>query len=495
MNNVRAGGLLCHPTSFYSPYGIGDLGRTAYEFIDFLQASGCSLWQVLPLNPTGYGDSPYQTFSAFAGNPYLIGVDDLLERGWLEPRDLDSVPEFECGRVDFGQVIPWKLSLLEIAFARVRGDRQVMNSVAAFAEAAGTWLDDYALFMALKGHHGGQPWASWQPEYRDSHRVDRPGLAVAFAEQILRQQFYQYLFFEQWGRLRAHAGANGVQIIGDVPIYVAHDSADVWANPELFLLDEVGRPTVVAGVPPDYFSPLGQLWGNPIYRWERHAEDGYSWWVARLRGTLDMVDLVRMDHFRGFAGFWEIPGAAENAVNGRWVPGPGAALFDALRTALGGLPMIAEDLGEITPDVLELRDKFDLPGMKIFQFGFSGDPDHEFLPHTYPENSAGYTGSHDNEPLWGWFLNAPLEQRQNALRYLGISAEQDFCWAMIESLWASRAERVVAQVQDLLEVGDEGRMNVPSVPSGNWQWQMKPGELNLAQAAKLRAIAEKSRRH
>lgn len=478
MIKTRAGGILCHPTSFYTEFGIGDIGPAAHQFVDFLADSGCSLWQVLPLNPTGYGDSPYQCFSAFAGNPYLISPQALVEMALLLPEELAAMPKFPAGRVDYGEVIQQKMNLLELAFGRFETHPEMPRAVDEFALKNLSWVEDFALFMALKEANGGRAWATWEPALRDRVPETLDVFRAENPEAIRRQIFFQYLFFQQWMSLKSHAMARGVQIIGDVPIYIAHDSADVWAEREIYHLNEVGNPTVVAGVPPDYFSKVGQLWGNPIYRWEIHAASGFRWWIERMQASLEMVDLVRLDHFRGFAGYWEIPAGAENAVKGRWVPGPGAPFLESLKTALGDLPLIAEDLGEITPDVIELRDRFDLPGMKIFQFGFSGEPDHEFLPHTYPENCVAYTGTHDNETLLGWFGSADEVHRAVARAYLGLSTDEEFSWAMLAALWSSPARMVMAQMQDFLEIGDEGRMNLPSRPDGNWQWRMEADDLS-----------------
>ncbi|NOY99238.1 MAG: 4-alpha-glucanotransferase, partial [Chloroflexi bacterium] len=359
----RRSGVLLHPTSLPGPYGIGDLGPQACRFVDFLSGAGCKLWQMLPLGPTGYGDSPYQSFSAFAGNPYLISPDLLLQDGLLHSDDLIEQTDFPAHRVDFGRVISWKLNLLERAFLRFKSDPQpaLQEALDIFCAENASWLDDYALFMAIKEAHGGGSWEHWPVSLR---RREETALAEArrtLADAVERFAFYQFIFYRQWRALRDYAHQRGVRIIGDIPIFVAYDSADVWAHPDLFYLDETGRPTVVAGVPPDYFSPTGQLWGNPLYRWDVHAQTGYAWWLARFRAVLSMVDIVRLDHFRGFAGYWEIPADAPTAEEGRWVPGPGADFFNAVRDELGRLPIIAEDLCEITPDVVALRDQFDLP--------------------------------------------------------------------------------------------------------------------------------------
>ncbi|MEA3351651.1 MAG: 4-alpha-glucanotransferase, partial [Chloroflexota bacterium] len=399
MKFKRSSGILLHPTSLPGSYGIGDIGPEAHAWIDFLAAAGSSLWQVLPLGPTGYGDSPYQCFSAFAGNPYIISPEMLMSDGLLFPHEADALHSLPQGSVNFGAVIPLKLKLLEQAYKRFREGLfpQLEKDFETFTTTESNWLDDFAVFMAIKEAHDGHPWVDWPAPFRDRDPKALKEFCQSHNNDIERHALWQFLFFRQWKSLRSHARKNGVQIIGDIPIFVAHDSADVWANPDLFYLDAAGQPTVIAGVPPDYFSPTGQRWGNPLYRWDTHAQDGYSWWLDRFRAVLSLVDIVRLDHFRGFAGYWEIPAEEETAVKGRWVPGPGVDFIEAVQADLGALPIIAEDLGEITPDVIELRDRFNLPGMKILVFAFDGDADNDFLPHNYNPNCVVYTGTHDND--------------------------------------------------------------------------------------------------
>lgn len=477
MKFERAAGILLHPTSLPSAYGIGDLGPAAYRWVEWLSEAGCKLWQVLPLSPTGYGDSPYQCFSAFAGNPYLISPDFLLRDGWLHTNDLIEKIDWPAERVDYGRLIPWKLNLLERAYLRFAADPGPARvDFEQFCARHADWLDDFALFMALKEAHGGGSWDGWPVPLR---RRDPDALSAAaerHADALRRFKFYQFLFFRQWAALREFANRRGVRIIGDVPIFVAYDSADVWAHPDLFYLDGQGRPTVVAGVPPDYFSPTGQLWGNPLYRWEVHKRTGYQWWLARLRAVLEMVDIIRLDHFRGFAGYWEVPAGEPTAVKGRWVAGPGADFFEAVRQALGDLPLIAEDLGEITPDVVELRDRFALPGMKILQFAFSG-PDNPFLPHHYTPHCVVYTGTHDNDTARGWYESAPEAEKDFARRYLRVDGS-DFAWDLIRAGWRSVAVFALAPMQDLLSLGTEARMNYPSRLGGNWEWRMTEAALS-----------------
>lgn len=478
MTFSRSSGILLHPTSFPGPYGIGDLGPFAYRFIDYLAESGCKLWQVLPLGPTSYGDSPYQCFSAFAGNPYMVSPDFLMQEGLLAVEDLADMPDWESNRVDFGLIYQWKPKLLDRAFDRFEASASetLRDEWAGFRQTNASWLDDYALFMALKDSNGGVAWNEWPAPQRDR---DPKALAQArkqLADSINRQMFRQFLFFRQWDKLRKYANDRGIQVIGDIPIFVAMDSSDAWANPGLFYLDENGQPTVVAGVPPDYFSPTGQLWGNPLYRWDVHKASGFKWWIERIRATLSTVDIVRIDHFRGFAGYWEVPGDAETAVNGRWVPGPGIDLFHAIREALGELPIIAEDLGEITPDVIELRDTLGLPGMKIFQFAFSG-PDNPFLPHHYTKNCVVYTGTHDNDTALGWYRTCPHNERDFYHRYMGRD-NANVPGDMIRAIWSSVAVFAIAPLQDFLGMGTEGRMNFPGKVGGYWAWRMDDSHLN-----------------
>ncbi|HUE99412.1 MAG TPA: 4-alpha-glucanotransferase [Anaerolineales bacterium] len=500
----RSGGILLHPSSLPGPYGIGDLGPQAYRFVDWLASTGCRLWQVLPLGPTGYGDSPYQCFSAFAGNPYLIGFDALIEDGLLTQDDFADMPDFNASRVDYGQLIPWKLDLLQKAFSRfssvMSGTSQqasavegLVNEFEQFRARNASWLDDYALFMSLKEANGGGAWSGWDASLRKRKRSAMKKALADHTEDILRHSFYQFLFFRQWNELRAYANEREILIIGDIPIFIAYDSADAWANPDLFFLDENGLPTVVAGVPPDYFSATGQLWGNPLYRWPVHKKTNYAWWLDRFRSVLQFVDVVRLDHFRGFAGYYEIPYGAATAEKGQWITGPGRDFFTTVSRGLSGpengtLPIIAEDLGVITPDVVELRDGFSLPGMKILQFGFTG-PDNAFLPHNYVTNCVAYTGTHDNDTALGWFDSAPEDERIFALRYLN-SEGSDFAWDLMRSVWSSVAVYAITPMQDVLSLGTEARMNYPSRLGGNWEWRMLEEEISTDLAERLRGFKE-----
>ena len=490
----RAGGILLHPSSLPGPYGVGDLGPPAYRFVDWLVSTGCTLWQVLPLGPTGYGDSPYQCFSAFAGNPYLIGFDALIEDGLLSQTDFEEMPEFNPSRVDYGQLIPWKLDLLQKAFARLSSaPKEFLEEFAKFREDNAAWLDDYALFMSLKEANGGGAWSGWSKSLRQREPAAMEKARSDLKDDRLRHSFYQFLFFRQWDKLRAYANERNIKIIGDIPIFIAYDSADAWANPDLFFLDENSLPSVVAGVPPDYFSATGQLWGNPLYRWEVHKKTGYAWWLERLRAVLNFVDVVRLDHFRGFAGYYEIPYGQPTAEKGQWMTGPGKDFFTTVSRALGpadngSLPIIAEDLGVITPDVVELRDSFHLPGMKILQFGFVSPAD-PFLPHNYVSHCVAYTGTHDNDTALGWLASAPESERKFALRYLN-SDGSDFAWDLIRAVWSSVAVYAISPMQDMLSLGTEARMNFPSRLGGNWGWRMKEEDMGDALAARLHEFNE-----
>jgi 4-alpha-glucanotransferase len=491
MKFSRSGGILLHPSSLPGQYGIGDLGPNSYRFVDWLSDSGCKLWQVLPLGHTGYGDSPYQCFSAFAGNPYLVSPESLLKDRLLIESDLEEKPDFSAGRVDYGRLIPWKLSLLDQAFTRFQGTDPVdlRKDFAIFRAENSAWIEDYALFMALKESNGGGSWLEWPSQFRkrDQHALDEARQSLG--QLVSKFAFYQFLFFRQWYELRDYAHKKNIKIIGDIPIFVAADSSDVWAHPELFHLNEDRKPTVVAGVPPDYFSPTGQLWGNPLYDWEAHLSTGYSWWLERFDAILNAVDVVRLDHFRGFAAYWEIPAGNPTAEIGRWVTGPGVVFFDAVVNHLksfendGALPIIAEDLGFITSDVVELRTRYNLPGMKILQFGFSA-PDNPFLPHAYVQNCVAYTGTHDNDTGRGWLNTAPKQEREFALSYLR-SSKRDFVWNMIRSIWSSVAIFAVTPMQDLLDQGTESRMNYPSRLGCNWEWRMEEKDLSNELMTKL----------
>ncbi|MEI7643940.1 MAG: 4-alpha-glucanotransferase [Chloroflexales bacterium] len=493
MHFPRSSGILLHPTSLPGPWGIGDLGASAYRFVDFLAAAGQRLWQVLPLGPTGYGDSPYQCFSAFAGNPLLVSLDDLVDRGLLGQAEVEAAAEaaggFGVDHVDYGRVIGFKLGLLRASYERMRDGTAIglADDFEAFCVEHDAWLDDYALFMALKDAHGGASWNTWAPELRLRKAAALRHARKELAEPVMVQKYLQFLFFSQWTPLKAYANAHDIRIIGDAPIFVAYDSADVWANPKLFYLDAEGIPTVVAGVPPDYFSATGQLWGNPLYRWDRMAKDGYAWWIARLRQTFSIVDILRLDHFRGFEAYWEVPAAEETAINGTWVKGPGAALFAHLREALGELPIIAEDLGLITPEVHAMREAFGFPGMKVLQFAFGDSPANPYLPHNYEPGCVVYSGTHDNNTTVGWFQEISAEDREAIRLYLGRDGS-DIAWDFIRLALMSVADIAVVPLQDVLRIGSDGRMNTPGRPDGNWSWRFRAEALSDGLAFGVRLL-------
>jgi 4-alpha-glucanotransferase len=501
--HLRRSGILLHPTSLPGRFGIGELGSEAHRFADFLARAGQRIWQVLPLGPTGYGDSPYQCFSAFAGNPLLISLDEVAAEGWLDAADVDPAPAFPADHVDFDAAAAFKLPLLDRAFRTFEGKAApaAREAFEAYCAANATWLDDYALFMAVREAQGGAAWTAWEEDIR----CRRPGAVARYrrerAEAIRARQFGQYLFFTQWQRLKRRCQALDVAIMGDIPIFVAHDSADVWSHPDLFQLEEDGAPSFVAGVPPDYFSATGQLWGNPLYRWDQMARTGYGWWIDRFRAALQIVDLVRLDHFRGFEAYWEVPAGEETAVNGRWVKGPGAALFEALSEAVGDLPIVAENLGVITPEVEELRERFGFPGMAILQFAFGRDPEAaQFQPHNYPRNRVVYTGTHDNDTTMGWWTSSGQadstrtdddvrEEHERALAYLDAEG-REVHWAFIRAALASVADTAIVPLQDVLGLGNEARMNLPGRASGNWRWRFTQGSLTDEIRDRLKRLAE-----
>ncbi len=485
----RSSGIILHPSSLPGPDGIGDLGPEAYRWIDFLSESGCTLWQVLPLGPTGYGDSPYQCFSAFAGNPYLISPVVLLDQNLLSSKDFSDRPVFPDDAVDFGPVIQWKITLLDRAFAKFSKsrDKKLLERFDSFCQQNVNWINDFALFMSIKEALGGGAWGEWPQDLRNREGESIRIFTEERAQEILKHKFRQFLFYEQWDRVRAYAHQKNIQIIGDIPIFVAYDSADAWSHPDLFFLDKKGKPTSVAGVPPDYFSPTGQLWGNPLYRWTIHKKTGYRWWLDRIKAVLNLVDFIRLDHFRGFAGYWEVPADMPTAEIGRWVKGPGKDLFKAIEKEFSSLPLLAEDLGEITPDVIELRDSLGLPGMKIFQFGFASTPDDPFLPHNYPQNCVAYTGTHDNDTARGWYESATDNEKDLCRRYLARSGD-DISWDMIRAIWSSTAAFALAPLQDLLSLGTDARMNFPGKPAGNWGWRYTNNQITSDLFLRLQEI-------
>ncbi len=491
----RTSGILLHPTSLPSPFGIGDLGPCARHFVDFLAEAGQGLWQMLPLGPTGYQDSPYQCTSAFAGNPLLISPQDLVQAGWLTAAAVEARPEFPDAQVDFGAVSAWKHALLQTAWDGFNAGASAADRLAftSFCAAEAGWLEDFVRYCALKLHHKQLPWTDWEPALAQREPEALAHWSAAHSEALELHRFAQFVFFQQWQALRTYAHQRGVHLIGDIPIFVAHDSSEVWTHPDWFALDASGHPAVIAGVPPDYFSTTGQRWGNPLYRWDVLAADGYQFWINRLQRMLQLVDLVRIDHFRGFAAYWEIPAAEETAINGRWVEGPGLALFQALQAALGtDLPLIAEDLGVITPDVEMLRDTLQLPGMAVLQFGFEGiEGDFgrsAFLPHHHRPRQAVYTGTHDNNSLQGWWAERDPATQHQICRYLNSSGE-DIHWDGIRAALSSVAAFALFPLQDVLGLGAESCMNRPGIASGNWQWRYCDQQLNTTvTAAHLREL-------
>ena len=487
MDLTRTSGILMHPTSLPAPHGIGTVGEPAQEWIEWLGSTGCRVWQVLPLAPTGYGDSPYQAFSSFAGNALMVDLDLLVHDGLVPPRRAAHYRPEREDRVDFGELIPAKAALLADVADRIGGGHRLRAEFEAFSRAESSWLDDYALFRAIKDSFAGRPWHTWPSDVRDRDSNALDSARRALSSETHRYSVRQWLFYRQWAAVRDHAASRGIEIFGDIPLYVAHDSADVWTNRSLFELTPDGHPREVAGVPPDYFSPTGQLWGNPIFRWEQHAATGYRWWIERVRAALRLVDTIRVDHFRGFADYWAIPGGAETAVTGEWRDGPGRDVFDALQSALGSLPIIAEDLGDLSPAVTELRDELGLAGMNILQFAFDDDESNPFLPEHITERSVAYTGTHDNDTTLGWYDAATPAERAQLRTYIDAD-RSTINWALIELAWETKAFLVVAPTQDVLGLGTAHRMNTPGVPAGNWRWRATPGSLTDELAARIREL-------
>ncbi len=494
--SIRSSGILLHPTSLPGPHGCGDFGQEAYRFVDWLVESGQSLWQMLPLGEVGPGNSPYMSSSAFAGNLMLIDLLALAEHKWLTQDELNASPAFSADRVDYPVVTAFKMGMLRLAAARffAKPGKHMGDAYAAFCEHEKHWLDDFALFKALWAHESWHEWSEW-PEGLVKREPKAMASAIKqHADELAFWKFCQWCFAWQWEALRKYAKARGVHLVGDVPIFVAYQSADVWAHQKLFELDERGCPTVVAGVPPDYFSATGQLWGNPLYRWKAHEESGYAWWIARLRHAFNLFELVRVDHFRGFADYWAIPAGAPNAIDGQWMPGPGAALFEALLATFKTLPIIAEDLGLITAEVVALRDKFNLPGMRILQFAFGEDERNYFLPHHYTANTVAYTGTHDNDTSIGWWHSATDHERDFAQSYLRTDG-QEINWVMMGALSASVANAVIFPLQDILGLDSAHRMNTPGTGSGNWEWRFTRAFMASCDTARLAAIAERDKRN
>ncbi|MBD2099280.1 4-alpha-glucanotransferase [Leptolyngbya sp. FACHB-261] len=489
----RSSGILLHPTCLPGRYGIGDLGLEAYQFVDFLARSAQQLWQVLPLGPTGFGNSPYMCFSAIAGNPLLISPEVLRDNGFLGEDDLRNVPDFPLDQVDFERVVAWKLPLLRKAsqnFAQHATAIQQME-FDGFCRGKASWLDDYTLFMALLNTREEATWNQWPHELRHRKPEALEAARQQLADEIFFHKYMQFEFFRQWSELKRYANDQNIQIIGDIPIYVAHNSVDVWAHPEIFQLNpETGEPQEMAGVPPDYFSADGQLWGNPVYNWPYLESTRFSWWIERIRALLTYVDLIRIDHFRGLEAYWSVPAGEETAMNGRWIKAPGYALFETIREELGSLPILAEDLGDISPEVLQLRDHFEFPGMRILQFAFGNDAKNPFLPFNFSANSVVYTGTHDNNTTVGWYNQISDYERGRLHEYLGCTGSYGIAWDMIRLALSSVANQALIPLQDIFSLGSNARMNFPSSAEGNWAWRYRSEALTEDYSNRLKAMVK-----
>jgi 4-alpha-glucanotransferase len=492
--NRRNAGVLLHISSLPSPYGIGDFGPAAFQFVDWLVKAGQGIWQLLPTNPIGPGNSPYQSVSAFAGSPLMVALEPLIDAGWLSlPAEL---PKFDRARVQFDSLAPWRLSQLRLAFQgfSAKADKAEQQSFVNYQQSQSSWLDDYSLFMSCESAHGGKAWWDWDAKLRARDPQALKKARVDYAEELRFWQFVQWCFDAQLGKLKQYANDRGVALMGDLPIFIAHHSADCWARPDLYYLDGNYQTTVVAGCPPDSMAPTGQRWGNPLYRWDKMKAENFTWWTARLKRALAQADVFRIDHFRGFAGYYEIPASCMTAEEGKWITGPGRALFDAISAELGKLPIVAEDLGLITPDVIALRDGLQFPGMKILQFGFGSDASDDFLPHNWGKPFVAYTGTHDNDTVRGWWNNAPAKERAFAGTYLGAT-EGDIHWAMIRACWNSVANIAVTQLQDVLGLDSAHRMNVPgTMGDHNWTWRFEAHQLTDESARVLGLITAASGR-
>ena len=483
---MRESGILMHITSLPGPYGVGTVGKYAYEFVDFLKLAGQSCWQILPLNPTGYGDSPYQSCSAFAGNHYLIDLNTLVEQGLLQQEELDGIVwNIREDQVDFGRLYQNRLDVLRCAFARFT-DEAALDT---FCREQAGWLPDYALYMALKDENSGKPWYQWEQSLKTRDPDAMWEARLRLKRQIRFYCFTQYAFYSQWEQLHDYAGKNGIAIIGDVPIYVPLDSVDVWSDPELFQLDESLTPTAVAGVPPDAFTADGQLWGNPLYRWDAMKKDGYRWWLRRLSAAGKLYDRVRLDHFRGFEAYWSVPYKDDTARNGHWVKGPGMDFINAVKRALPELQLIAEDLGLLTPEVLALRDESGFPGMKVLEFAFDSPEPSDYLPHTYIQNTVCYTGTHDNMTLGQWLETAQEQTLAYAAQYMSLTKQEGFVWGVIRTAYACVSDLCIIQLQDCLELGGEARMNFPGTSGNNWIWRALDGSYDADLAQRLCRMA------
>lgn len=489
----RTSGILLHPTSFPGRFGIGDLGCEAYHFVDFLGSSGQQLWQILPLGPTGDSNSPYASYSAMAGNPLLLSLEVLHNVGLLENVNLTNLPEFNTETVDFSLVIQTKMSLLRQACENFKTNATSVGQqeFEEFCQSRVYWLDDYALFMALKEAHGGASWNNWEPEIAQRHPEAIAQWQRRLADEIFYHKYLQFEFFYQWSELKRYANRGGIQIIGDISIYVAHDSADVWANPEIFCLDkQTGEPALMAGTPADYFSATGQLWGNPVYDWVKLQQSDFKWWVQRFQAMLNYVDIIRIDHFRGFQAYWAVKQGETTGINGKWITAPGSAFFEVLKEKLGLLPILAEDLGAITPEVEALRDLFEFPGMKILQFAFGSESEKRFLPFNYRRNCAVYTGTHDNDTTLGWFNQLSPQDRVAVRRYLGCTSSEGIHWDLIRLAHSSVSNQAIIPLQDILGLDTQARMNFPGKNVGNWGWRYKSAALTPEIRLRLKTMTE-----
>jgi 4-alpha-glucanotransferase len=492
---MRTAGILMHISSLPSPYGIGTLGKECYEFIDFLKKAGQTYWQILPIGPTGFGDSPYQTYSAFAGNPLLIDIPTLIAEGLVEANDMDATLLNQKKFFDYAHLFHFKKLLLDKAYSVFvkKGDTARFAAFDEFCEKNAFWLDDYAIYMTIKEHQNLSMWTMWEDDLRLHDEDAVKQFAYENGEEISSWKFMQFKFFEQYARVKKYANKKGIRIFGDMPIYVSMDSSDIWAHPEMFMLDSDRRPTKVAGCPPDAFAAGWQLWGNPLYDWDYMEKDDYSWWVQRLRYSSQLFDLTRIDHFRGFESFYAIPADRKDAVIGEWVKGPGMALFARIKNELGNIPLVAEDLGFLDDDVRRMLASTGYPGMKVMEFGFGGD-DSEHLPHNIPKKSVCYIGTHDNQTAVGWYLSAEPATKKRIRRYLGLgklASAEKVCDALIRAAYMSPADTCIIQMQDVLQLGDEARMNVPStIGNGNWCWRMKHDQLDAGLAKKLKKLCK-----
>ncbi|SCY82674.1 4-alpha-glucanotransferase [Alkaliphilus peptidifermentans] len=485
----RGSGILMHITSLPSPYGIGTLGKDAYDFVDFLEDAGQKYWQILPIGPTSYGDSPYQSFSSFAGNPFLIDLELLVQDGILKQEDFDYTDFGDnTEKIDYSKIFENKMPILQKAY--FKGYERFQREVRAFVEENTEWLDNYSLYMAIKQHFCLKAWKEWDEEIK-FRRTD----ALHYYKNYLKSeieywQFIQYLFFKQWNELKDYANKKGIQIIGDIPIYVAEDSVDTWVNSDMFLLDDKKEPIKVAGCPPDAFSKDGQLWGNPLYNWENHEDSGFQWWIDRIEGNMRLYDIIRIDHFRGFESFWTVDNGAQIAATGQWEKGPAMKLFNAIKEKLGEVPIIAEDLGFLTQEVINFKNKTGYPGMKVLQFAFDPREESDYLPHNYEKNCIVYTGTHDNDTVLGWINNTNKDDVEFAIDYLKLNNEEGYHWGFIRGAWSSVGDLAIAQMQDFLGLGSNARMNIPSTLGGNWQWRIKKEALTSTLAKQINVLTK-----